>query len=41
MAYGDQLQYYRYYRGSYLKEQRNGASRNRVNHRLLGKRSDG
>lgn len=41
MAYGDQLQYYRYYRGRYLKEQRNGAFRNLVNHRLLGKRSDG
>jgi succinoglycan biosynthesis transport protein ExoP len=40
MAYGDQLQYYRYYRGRYLKDQRKTALRQIVNLRLLGKKND-
>lgn len=40
MAYGDQLQYYRYYRGRYLKDQRRTAFRGLVNRRLLGRKMD-
>ena len=40
MAYGDQLQYYRYYRGRYIKDQRGAALLQLVNRRLLGRKSD-
>lgn len=40
MSYGDQLQYYRHYRGRYLGNEGRGAIKKLVSYRLLGKRTD-